>query len=89
MRHNLDQSHVVKFYELYHMNQSTGLVMELLDKTLNEYMQGQRLPLADIRLFVQQVCINLLHQSNVNRIQSSGPALTLFLTRSWPQPLMD
>ncbi|XP_050928048.1 homeodomain-interacting protein kinase 3-like [Lates calcarifer] len=55
MRHNLDQSNIVKLYDWYHMNNTIGLVLEMLDMTLSDYMKENRLPLNDIRFIIQQV----------------------------------
>lgn len=55
MRQNLDQYNIVKFYDWYQMNNNTGLVLELLDMSLLDYMKEDRLPLKDIRLIIQQV----------------------------------
>lgn len=55
MRHNLDQSNIVKLYDWYHMNNTIGLVLELLNMTLTDYMKENHLPLKDIRLITQQV----------------------------------
>ncbi|KAI3366989.1 hypothetical protein L3Q82_009623, partial [Scortum barcoo] len=55
MRHNLDQCNIVKFYDWYQMNNTTGLVFEFLDMTLLDYMNEDRLPLNDIRPIIQQL----------------------------------
>lgn len=57
MRHKLDQSNIVKLYDWYHMNNTTGLVLEMLDMTLSDYMKEDHLSLKDIRLMMQQVCM--------------------------------
>ncbi|XP_044042976.1 homeodomain-interacting protein kinase 2-like isoform X2 [Siniperca chuatsi] len=55
MRQNLDQYNIVKFYDWYQMNNRTGLVLELLDMNLLDYMKEDRLPLKDIRVIIQQL----------------------------------
>lgn len=58
MRQNLDQCSIVRFYDWYQINSTSGLVLELLEMNLSDYMAAHseaRLPLKDIRFIIQQV----------------------------------
>lgn len=96
MRHNLDQSNIVKLHDWYHMNHITGLVLEMLDMSLSDYMKEDHLPLKDIRLIVQQVPVCMQKATQVKDKTVSGKLLKAVLnccyclyTYSWPQHWMD
>ncbi|XP_044199465.1 homeodomain-interacting protein kinase 1-like isoform X1 [Thunnus albacares] len=62
MGQNLDQCNIVKFYDWYQINNTTGLVLELLGINLFDYMtehSEDRLPLKDIRFIIQQLATAL------------------------------
>lgn len=57
MRHNMDKFNVIKFYDEFCMNSRIGLVFEMLDISLQEYLLdlGGPMRLEDIRTVIQQV----------------------------------
>ncbi|KAM7366836.1 hypothetical protein PAMP_014780 [Pampus punctatissimus] len=88
MRQNLDQYSIVKFYDWYQINSATGLVMELLEMNLYEYMtehSEDRLPLKDIRFIVQQLAKALGALRSARVIHSDLKPHNIMLVRDQEQ----
>ncbi|XP_056219444.1 homeodomain-interacting protein kinase 3-like [Seriola aureovittata] len=87
MRYNLDQSNIVKLHDWYHINNSTGLVLEMLDMSLSDYMQEERLPLEDIRLIIQQLATAFDGLKSVGVIHGDLKPNNIMLVKDQQQPL--
>nr|XP_046235188.1 homeodomain-interacting protein kinase 2-like [Scatophagus argus] len=85
MRHNLDQHNIVKLYSWYQMKNTIGLVLELLDITLWDYMKGDRLPLKDIRLITEQMATALYGLKSVGVIHGDIKPNNIMLVKDQEQ----